>query len=362
MNHFNHESDLCKCARLTDELINKAFRIKVTKALNPLDPNDFVIISAQISRALQGIARPEQGKALREALNVLDVDWPNITDPARRQVIEAARMSIAGVGSRVIKPITYELNVRGSRIVRGSRNGAREQLTETLSARIGVDMALRDRRIIQHLSTSQGLFVTNNYVQRSEFFSARARNIVAAGLEDGLGRDDISKMLRDEIRGQLGPGRGRQYFNVIAGVFTNRSRTYAQLAAYEEAGIRRWIFEAVLDERTTPQCAMLHGRVWEVRESLQRYEQVEQSQDPQAVKDLMPWIRNGRNADGSEYLYIADRQGNRTHVADIVQNRVGQRDAIGQYANAMNNQQLADMGANNPPIHPLCRSTIVADV
>jgi SPP1 gp7 family putative phage head morphogenesis protein len=355
-------TNLCLCGEITEDLINKAFGIEVYKALNPLDPDDYLVISARLSRALYGIARPEQGKALRQAIKTLDVDWPNINDTARRRVIEAAKNSIAEIPKNIIAPITRELEVRGSRVVRGSRKGTREQVSATMGARIGVDMALQDERVIGYLSRSQGLFVTDSYVNRSEFFSAKARNIVSEGLEQGLGRDEISSMLQREIRGQLGPRRSRHYFNIISGVFTNRSRTYGQLISYQEAGIRRWIFDAVLDERTTPQCALLHGRTWTVRQSLDRINQMERSNDPQAVKDLMPWIRKGRNPDGSEFLYTQDRQGVRSHVADIVRNRQGNRDDLGEYRNVVNNQVLADMGANNPPLHPLCRSTIIADV
>lgn len=358
--HVN--TDLCSCGEITEDLIEKAFRVNISKALNPLDPDDYLLISARLSRSLYGIAKPEQGKALRRAINALDVDWPNLSDPARQRVIEAARDSVAAIPKRIIPPITRELEVRGSRIVRGARKGTREQVSATIGARIGVDMALRDERIISYLSRSQGLFVTDSYVNRSEFFSAKARNIVAEGLEQGLGRDDISKMLRREIRDQLGPRRSRHYFNVISGVFTNRSRTYGQLISYQEAGIRRWIFDAVLDERTTPQCALLHGKSWTVSSSLDRINQMERSNDPQAVKDLMPWIRKGKNPDGSEFLFTQNREGVRRHIADIVRNRQGNRDDLGEYRNVVSNQVLADMGANTPPLHPLCRSTIIADV
>jgi len=357
-----HNTNLCECGKITEDLISKAFRLDVHKALNPLDPDDYLVIAARLSSALQGIAKPEQGKALRQAINLLDVDWPNMSQPARQRIIQASKDAIVRVPKKIIPPITRELEVRGSRIVRGARKGVKQELTATMGARIGVSLALQDERVIGYLSRSQGLFVTNSFVERSEFFSAKARGIVAEGLEVGLGRDEISRMLQREIKNQLGPRRTAHYFNVISGVFTNRARTYGQLASFEEAGIRRWIFDAVLDERTTPQCALLHGKIWTVRGSLDRINQVERSNDPQAVKDLMPWIRKGKNPDGSEFLYTQDRQGIRTHVADIVVNRQGSRDYLGEYRNVASNQVLADMGANNPPIHPLCRSTIIADV
>lgn len=345
----------CACARLTEELLEKAFRVDIRKVLDPLDPDDFLIISARLSNALTKIARSEQAAALREAINLLDVDWPNITPVARRKVIEAARGSIARVGPRVVPPIVNELQVRGSYYVRGTRRTVKAQT----GARIGVSMALRDQRIIDHLSESQGYFVTDEYIRRSEFFSARARNIVAGGIDEGLGQDEIARMLKREIRGQLGPRRSGLYWNLIANVFTNRARTYAQLASYSEAGIERYRFEAILDEVTTEQCRLLHGREWLVRRGLRQHTQVAESSDPQAVKDIMPWFRTGRDENGDQVIFTQNRTGERTVMARVIEPAVGQRDGIGRYETT---QAFNEISAVQPPLHGLCRSTIVANI
>jgi SPP1 gp7 family putative phage head morphogenesis protein len=220
-------------------------------------------------------------------------------------------------------------------------------------------MALQDQRIVDHLASSQGFFVTNQYIERAEFFSARARNIVAEGLSQGLGQDEIARMLRAEIGNALGPARSGRYWNLIANVFVNRARTYGQLASYSEAGIERYRFEAILDERTTEQCRMLHGREWEVRRGLQQHIDVAGSPDPQAVKDIMPWFRTGRDENGDRVIFSQNQAGERTIMARILEPGIGVRDRIGRYETT---RALNEISAVQPPLHGLCRSTIVASL
>lgn len=345
----------CECARLTEDLLEKAFRMNIRKALDPLDPDDFLVISARLARALAKVSRPDQARALKAALEILDVDWLNITPKARREVIRAARGVVVGLPQRIIHSITRELEVRGSAIVRGARRSVKART----GASIGVNMALQDQRIVNHLSSSQGFFVTNQYIERAEFFSARARNIVAEGLSQGLGQDEIARMLRAEIGDALGPARSGRYWNVIANVFVNRARTYGQLASYAEAGIERYIFSSILDEVTTEQCRLLDGKVWEVRKGLQQYADVEASSDPQAVKDIMPWFRTGRDENGDRVIYTQNQAGERTIMARVLESGIGERDRIGRYETT---RAFNEMSAVSPPLHALCRSTIVADI
>lgn len=345
----------CECARLTEDLLEKAFRVNIRKALDPLDPDDFLVISARLARALAKVSRPDQATALKAALKILDVDWANITPKARREVIRAARGVVAELPQRIIPPITRELEVRGTAIVRGARRSVKART----GAQIGVNMALQDQRIVSFLAENQGHFVTNQYLERAEFFSARARNIVAEGLSQGLGQDEIARMLRVEIGDALGPRRSGRYWNVIANVFVNRSRTYGQLASYAEAGIERYRFEAILDEVTTEQCRMLHGREWEVRRGLQQHIDVMESPDPQAVKDIMPWFRTGRDENGDRVIFTQNQAGERTIMGRILEPGIGERDRIGRYETT---RAFNEMSAVQPPTHALCRSTIVADI
>lgn len=352
---------LCCGARAAEDIFEKAYRINIRKALDPLDPGDFDTIVARLSRAMTRAANPTESAALRKAIDGLDVDWPNITAPKRRKIIEASKKALAPVPAKIIPPVTQKLEVSGPLTVKGTRKGVRRGLKATLAAQIGIDMSLRDQRIIDHLVGSQALFVKNEWGARSALFSDMSRRIVADGLDQGLGRDAITDNLNKRLNASLGITRSRNYWNVIAGAFTNRSRTFAQLSSFSEAQIDRFIFEAILDEATTNQCAFLHGKKFSVQRGLDRFDKVEAAKDPEDVKDLQPWIREGRNEDGDKILFTQNRAGERTFVANVAESRVGTQ-GQGKFSNGISNESLSEMGANTPPLHGLCRSTIVADV
>lgn len=294
---------------------------------------------------------------LTKAMGLLDVDWPNLTEEGRGRIVDAVAHAMQPIADRVIGPVESILTARGPDVVRGTRRATSRQVAR-LGARVGISLTLEDQRIIDHLVRTQAHYVRDEYGRRREGFSRVAREVVADGLGKGLGRDEITNDLVERFGPMAGINRSRAYWNVIAGTYANRSRTWAQLASFEEAGIERYVFEAVLDERTTDQCAFLHGRVFEVGRAQQLYRDVEDSGDPESVVDTQPWIRAGRDESGNRILFTESRSGARTLVAEVVQSRVGQRDALGEFRNGRSTAELAEMGACTPPLHANCRSTI----
>lgn len=354
----------CACgASAASHVLSIGFGVDVEKATrNPLDPVTFDRIVASLANALSGAAKGKEAAAMNAVLNKLDVKWTDLTGVEIDRVIDSARASIAAIPSnKVIKPIKQRFRVEGDVVMRGSRAGEIGRLKASLGAQIGVDLTLGDRRVLDHMVDSQALFVRNEYGRRSAQFSARARRIVSEQLRAGIGSDGITDVLHKEMRSV---GKTKSYWNVIAGVFVNRARTYGQLASYEEAGIQRFVFEAILDQVTTDQCATLHGRTFETAAGLDRYRRVEQSGDPESVIDLQPWIRVGKDPDtGNRIMFTQNRGGGRQFVGEIVQSRVGTLDSTGKQRNVVSSAALQnEIGAFMPPLHARCRSTIVADV
>lgn len=347
----------CACGARHAEISAAALGTDIRKALDPTDPDDFDRIVGRLAAAMSRATRKSEAKVLRAAINALDVDWPNLSASQRSAVVRAARASLNPLPGIVLPKVEERIRVVGPRTVRG----VRRTVSAEVGVAIGANLAQRDQRIIRHLVSSQAHFIRDEYRRRRVGFSAKARSIVANGLEQGLGRDDITRDLEAALGVEAGLRRSSQYWQVIAGVFTNRSRTYAQLASYEEAGIARYVFEAVLDERTTEQCRFMHGRVFNVQAALRTYDDVAAS-DPEAVVDLQPWIHTGRNDDGDRTLYVERRDGARTEIATVTRSGVGVRDDQGEFRSNVTNTDLEAMGAAQPPLHALCRSTIVPEV
>lgn len=58
-----------------------------------------------------------------------------------------------------------------------------------------------------------------------------------------------------------------------------RGRSFAQLSAYTEAGIERYLIEAGIDECTTDICRVLHGKNFSMRRGLEAFERAEANRD-----------------------------------------------------------------------------------
>lgn len=354
IDHF----DLCCAGATIEKLVRDTTGADIRKALDPSDPDDYLKIVARLSTSMHRATRDTEAKILRKAINALDVDWPNISAAQRRRVIAAARSTLKTIPERILPAVTERLEVAGVQTMKGARAAVSRQVP----IRIGSSLLARDERILKHLTGSQHLYITDQYARRRAGYSATARRIVEEGLRDGIGRDAIAASLQERLGVVAGLRRSEQYWSVISGAFTNHARTWGHLSGFNQAGIENFIFEAVLDEVTTDQCRFLHGKRFSVPSAMGRFQQAAEMEDPEQIKEVMPWIRSGRNADGERELFTQDREGNRTRIATVVRSGVGTADDLGSYKGAMSAKELDESGAFIPPLHGLCRSTVVADV
>jgi SPP1 gp7 family putative phage head morphogenesis protein len=341
-------------ADAAEDLLRDVYRVE--KVLDPLDQGDFMSIVRRLSRSLRGVARPAEDAALRRSLERLDVDWPNLTPQARDQVVRAARQALGAVEAQVLPQVEHAFEVEADRVV----GAARRSTVRRFGLRIGADLTGTDERIAKFVRESQGNFVRDEYGRRREGFTARAKDIVAAGVEQGLGRDDIVKDL-SEAMAREAFDRSRDYWEVVSMVFTNRARTYTQLGAFEEAGVERYRFEAVLDEVTSEVCRFMHGKVFTVGRAADRFREVERARNPERIRDVQPFVQVGADGEGNQVLFY-ERGGRRRAVARVDEPAVGERDEVGRYSRALSPGQLEAAGVAVPPLHGRCRSTIVAEV
>lgn len=342
-------------AHAADDLLRDAYRLNVAKALDPLDARDFLVIVRRIGLALRGASHDAEAEALRRALERLDVDWPNLAPAARENVIRAARQALGGVAKQVLPRVDQVFEAEAKHVVARSRRSAIKQFGLHLSA----DTTKTDERIAKFARESQGNFIRDEYGRRSGELSQRAREVVASGLERGLGRDDIASALSSELTATA-MNRDQAYWETVAMSFANRARTYTQLAAFDEADIQRYRFEAILDQVTSAVCRFMHGRVFTVAHALKRFRQVERARDPERIRALQPWVQVGADDAGNQVLFF-ERSSRRHVVAHVDESAVGQSDEVGTYSRAMSNDGLESAGVSVPPLHGRCRSTIVVE-
>jgi SPP1 gp7 family putative phage head morphogenesis protein len=337
------------------EEIAKEYGVEISKALNPLDPGDFVTISVRLSAALRTAVKGTESVALRNALDTLDVDWPNLSAPARDKVINAARSEVAALATSVPKLTTPVLKrsalslVTRTRVATVARHSFGRQIRNE---------APIDKLTVANLPVNQTTYIKDQYGRRADGLDAIARETVASGLERGLGRDDISGEIAARLKSS-GVVRTGNYWNLIASDFSNKGRTSTQLNTFGRAEIELYKFDAIMDEATSDICRILHGRTFSVKKAADRMRNAIGLKNPEDIKSVMPWVQTGTDKAGNQILYYDDGSG-RTVVAHVERSGVGSSDRRGSYSKVMSNKALEAAGLPVPPRHGHCRSVLTA--
>lgn len=270
-------------------------------------------------------------------------------------MIEASRKAIIRSVPDATQGVVSVLETDGAEISQRSRTGTRKEY----ALDIPVNFSNTDRKIVEHTARSQGNFVSTAIGDRSEAYSKQARKIVSSGLSEGMGRKDIAAQLNRKLPVSY-LGRRESYYEVVAGSFTNRARTFGQLSSLRDAEIKRYVLEAMLDEVTTDICRFMHGKSFEVDSGISTIERVDALEDPNEIKDEQPWVQTRKTPDGGEELQLVSRGEVRT-VARITESAVGRSDETGKFSGGMSEAELSAAGVLLPPFHGLCRTTVVPD-
>lgn len=345
-------ADLYAGARAADDLLKSLFSVRIFKALDPLEPNDFLTICLNLSAALRSAASGTEGAALRDAIESLDVDWPTLSEAGRDRIITAARNQVADIAADAIPKIEPVIETAAGRIIATTRT----RLVDKYGLDISSGLSDIDTRTGDLLRASTLGYVKDQYGQRSDAFDSMARGIVASGLDRGLGRDDISETLFDRLADQQ-VLRSRSYCDVLATSFSNRARTATQLHSFAEAEIEFYEFDAILDQVTSDICRLLHGRVFSVKKAGQRMMKALEADNPEDSNKILPWVQTGKDPKGNDVLYYSSGD-RRKIVAHVEESGIGEADKIGRYAEKMTNKQLEAAGVTVPPCHGSCRSTV----
>jgi hypothetical protein len=103
-------------------------------------------------------------------------------------------------------------------------------------------------------------------------------------------------------------------------------------------------------------CRLMHGKTFELSAAIKRHLDVEAG-EPEAVKDLMPFVGHGKD-DNGEFLYVK-QEGQRVRIANVDDSGVGRRDDTGKFSGVMSERDLAARGVLVPPFHGRCRTLIL---
>lgn len=313
------------------ERIAERLGVDVRKALDPLDPQDFVTIVSRLSASLRGATKGDETAALKSAIDELDVDWQSLTPIQTFKVYTAAKAAIADAASAANKAKTV---LGQSTIVQTSRAGAIRAFD------LSISVASPNKALAELLVRSTSMFIRDEYGRRADAFDAAARKIVASGLERGLRSADIAEELQKKLSEQQ-VNRSKAYWSAISNDFANKSRVASVIHSLDDAGIEKYMFSAVMDEVTCTRCGLLDGRTWSVSAVKHQLDYALQLEDPEDIVNKRPFLRS---RPGEVYF--------ERHGSEYVVARNGKA--------VMSDEEMLAAGITLPPLHLRCRCTIVS--
>jgi len=347
--------DWHEAAKAADDLL-RMLRIDVSKALDPMDPDDFIKITAQLSRDLEAKRRELVAADVDEALAGLDVDWVGLDPASRDALVQATNLAITQAELRTLPTINATITTKAEATIKG----AKQSVSSTFDLNIGISTDLIDETVVNSVAR-QDVYFRTEIGNRSQAFTQKGQKIIRDGLDQGLRSADITADLVKAGRA-VHFERSAHYMRVVATQAMNSSRVFGALRSFDAAGFETYAFDAVLDERTTEICRMLDGSVFRVGAALQRFADIAANPDPEAVRDLKPWVRERIDpVTGKRELFVQDRQGHRTRLAVVESPGFGVADRVGVYSDKLAIPTMEQLGISYPPLHGLCRSTIIPE-
>ena len=307
----------------------------------------------RLAQELDSETADVEDAAVADAMRRLDIDWRGVTGAAREKAITGAGSALALVAAAAVPIVSRILGAKAPTLI----GDTKASMVRTHSLGIRSSLSLRDERIAQWVKDSNTLFVRDAYKNRDAVFSERARQVVASGLDKGLGRDEIARDLKAITDGTRA-ARSVAYWRDIAATFANRARSATQIGALSEAGFTRWRRQSMLDEASCGACRALHNMTWTVKDTERRITQAANLSDPEDVKRLTPFVHEGVDDEGKPALWFRNAEGGKQIVANIIQSAGNRWNATGTYDWKMTPDEIGAAGADLPPSHCKCRCVV----
>lgn len=145
----------------------------------------------------------------------------------------------------------------------------------------------------------------------------------------------ITAALSEQLRKVVVPmgfnGSDTKYFEGLAANTVTNARVRGQIRSFSELGLTKYEIVNPMDDRTTPQCVFMNGKVFEVRDAEDHIEKLSGATDPDFVKKNHPWLSM------KELQKVSSGPGHKSES---------------------DSAKLARAGLPLPPYHFRCRSTV----
>jgi hypothetical protein len=146
-------------------------------------------------------------------------------------------------------------------------------------------MTVRDRKAIEWLASDTLFWVGDQWNQG---IGKQISNAAVKAFEKGERRGELAKELSKSMARFNRPD---SYWRVVSSAAVVRGRSMGQISGMRGAGTTSMEFIAMMDERTSPLCQDMNGRVFTIEQATSFVDNVTDTDSPDAMKEAWPWAR-----------------------------------------------------------------------
>lgn len=146
-------------------------------------------------------------------------------------------------------------------------------------------LTLIDEEARQWLANNTVYWVGNYY--ESQLGETIAETVRHLAIEQGLGREEVGKQLKNILGDQF--KKSDTYWRGLAATAIERGRNFGGVQSMVEAQVEEYEILAVMDERTSPICRFMNGKVFRVEHAVALRDAVINAKSPEDIKKIHPW-------------------------------------------------------------------------
>jgi len=179
----------------------------------------------------------------------------------------------------------------------------RKQEDDSITPVVGLSFNIDDRRTTKELTRLHNIAIGDHYPQSVK---PQVIAILNEAREKGLNQREAGLFLEKELSKKLGGflqtvpksirklGQRAQtnYFQMLHATNITRARGFSDLNLMGEAGIEKYIWRSIIDNRTSAICLQMNGRVFEVKTGMKQMNKILSMQSSDALKKEFPWRRD----------------------------------------------------------------------
>ncbi len=240
----------------------------------------------------------------RKLSNLLLIEWDKRSKEVLDEFLRELSLSDTNLTKKEINERLKRIGqILGVNFAAGVDTGVNKILFDTYriaqTDQLGVipKFNLTDRRALKWLHENHIYWIGTYY---DRILNKKIKSVADEVIKEGLSRKEAGKRLKDKFKDEF--KKSRYYWEGLSNHAVTRAREFGHTEAYVKAGIIEVEIVAVMDNRTTPICREMNGKIIPVKRMVELRDKIISAKNPEQVKKIDKWldVKDVKGKDGED--------------------------------------------------------------